>query len=992
MTTGPDRRAGGSEAGWSEPPTRPARPGRPAVAAEHRYVDVELAGAGAMGTVMIAHDRRLDREVAVKRVAVDAGGPDAGPRLEREAAITARLEHPGIVPIYDAGTDADGRAYYAMRLIRGQSLADRLASTADADARLALVRPFLAVCQAMAYAHSRGVIHRDLKPANIMLGAFGEVHVVDWGLARTVDEPDDQSLAGTPAYLSPERARGEVAGPASDVWALGAILAELVDGAATPPLGRLEILARLASDAPPPRAWPAGSPPELTAIADKALAWAVADRYPDAGSLADDLSAYLDGRRVGAHAYSTSELARRLIHAWRWQVAATLAALVAGGTVLGLTWSRITGEQRRAVAAEHHASAALDDARSALAWALDRSAVASLLSGDIAEAEAAAAQALTYGESIEARGVLAATRAGGRPRTADRIDVAGCDEVVPDDARRFLCRTGHRLALWEVGQATPRWEVDTQASQFASLDGRWVFALTRGASVDVLDGATGARLATYPAPSLADTLTVDRRHARVAVHSQRAAIVIAPATGVVSGPFRPCEPTKFGGLVLDDARLIAACDDGHVIEQPLVGPARRLGQVPYGGANLPASAAASDPATGGVWIGGLDGSLALFVPDRPELVVHKRVLTEPVRTIRLVGALVAVAGERPGIHVWGRGLDTELVRLPERAGNRFEVVGEALLSGATSWWQWRLPAAPPARQYQVPSGLSGAAVDQDTVIAARGDGRVTWWRRGAWAGEVSLGAGVVKRIDLAPDGRTALAAVAATPGVTELDLESGRATPVPGLRASHRVGRLADGTVFVLPYLAAMYRRSVDGAWTTVATAELADAEPTPDRAALWLLGRAGEVFRGDDQPMAPRFVVHGATALAPLAGDHGVVVVTPGMIAVYRVDGRLALPLDAVPDQAFDVAVSPDERWIAAGTGAGTVEVWSTQTGHRVAHLRGHQARVAWIAFTAGALWSAGWDGEVRRWDVSAFDAPPDRLVADATAAWATPPPRRDR
>ena len=363
-----------SGAGWSDRPADPLPAMAPAVDAEPRYVDVELAGVGGMGTVMIAHDRHLGRDVAIKRIAAEPDDLAAGARLAREAAITARLEHPSVVPIYDAGVGPDGRPYYAMRLVRGRSLAERLADAPDLGARLTLVRAFLAVCQAMAYAHRQGVIHRDLKPANVMIGEFGEVHVVDWGLARRLDEPepDHEALAGTPAYLAPERARGEGSTPASDVWSLGAILGEILCGAALLPASRLEILARLSASQPPPWPWPPRCPGELVAIAHKALAWQVADRYPDAEVLAADVSAYLDGRRVGAHAYSTTELARRLVYAWRWQVAAVTAGVVAGSVVLALTWSRIAGEQRRAIVAERRATAALADTRVALAWALDQ--------------------------------------------------------------------------------------------------------------------------------------------------------------------------------------------------------------------------------------------------------------------------------------------------------------------------------------------------------------------------------------------------------------------------------------------------------------------------------------------------------------------------------------------------------------------------------------------------------------------------------------------
>jgi hypothetical protein len=494
--TAPDGRDR-SRAGWSEDRGDPPKSANPlAVAAEARYVDVELAGVGGMGTVMVAEDQRLGRAVAIKRIAVDGDDQRAAARLAREAAITARLEHPGIVPVYDAGLGADGRAYYAMRLIRGRSLAEVLAEAAPLEVRLRLVRAFLAVCQAMAYSHRHGVVHRDLKPANIMIGEFGEVHVVDWGLAEVLAETGDDSdpTAGTPAYLAPERIRGEPATPAGDVWALGAILAEIIVGDRLLPEGRLEILAAWADGQPARPVWPERAPAELVAIADKALATSPAARYPDAEPLAADVSAFLDGRRVGAHVYSTAELARRLIAAWRWQLAAIAAAMVAGGLVLGATWTRIAGERRRALTAERRATAALAETRSALGWALDRSAVAALLAGDIAEAELFAAQALSYGESADARGVLAATRAGGRP-AATRFDPPPCGRITPDDHDEFLCHDGRTLSLWHEGDAAPRWSVVVQALQVTSQRGGPIYALERSVAISVFDRADGRLLA-----------------------------------------------------------------------------------------------------------------------------------------------------------------------------------------------------------------------------------------------------------------------------------------------------------------------------------------------------------------------------------------------------------------------------------------------------------------------------------------------------------------
>ena len=217
---------------------------------------------GGIGVVFVAMDSELHREVALKQIQPQhADDPTSRARFLIEAEVTGRLEHPGVVPVYGLGTNDQGRPFYAMRFVRGQSLKEAIESFHQADSQpgrdpaertLALrqlLGRFIDVCNAIAYAHSRGVIHRDLKPANILLGPYGETLVVDWGLAKVVgrDDPTPRPAAemtlrpasqsgssetmvgtaiGTPAYMSPEQAEGRLAqiGPASDIYSLGATL------------------------------------------------------------------------------------------------------------------------------------------------------------------------------------------------------------------------------------------------------------------------------------------------------------------------------------------------------------------------------------------------------------------------------------------------------------------------------------------------------------------------------------------------------------------------------------------------------------------------------------------------------------------------------------------------------------------------------------------------------------------------------------------------
>jgi serine/threonine-protein kinase len=299
-----------------------------APAAGSRFCILRPHAKGGLGQISVALDSELNREVALKELRPErADDPDSRTRFLLEAEITGRLEHPGVVPVYGLGCDAEGRPFYAMRFVKGQSLKEaieRFHVGEKSDGRdprqwnLALrqlLNRFVAMCNVMAYAHSRGVIHRDLKPANILLGPYGETLVVDWGLAKVVgrgevvarsgaaeatlqpasgtgsSETLPGTALGTPAYMSPEQAEGrlEQVGPKSDIYSLGATLFCLLTG--KPPIDESDVGAALGrvqrGEFPPPRAVRPNIPRGLEAICLKALALKPEERYPSAPALAD---------------------------------------------------------------------------------------------------------------------------------------------------------------------------------------------------------------------------------------------------------------------------------------------------------------------------------------------------------------------------------------------------------------------------------------------------------------------------------------------------------------------------------------------------------------------------------------------------------------------------------------------------------------------------------------------------------------------------------
>jgi serine/threonine protein kinase len=242
-----------------------------------RYQLLEEIGRGGMGIVYLARDTQLERQVAVKVLNATDGSGEAADRLLAEARILARLEHPGIVPVHDAGALPDGRIYYAMKLVQGTRL-DRFSETKPPLPEL--LRTFCRVCEPVGFAHSQGVFHRDLKPANIMVGKFGEVLVLDWGLAL------DGMTGGTPEFMAPEQARGDSVNACSDVYALGKTLAFLLQRGAQPPK-------------------------PLVSIIRKATSMEAEVRYAGALELSADVARFLDGVPVLAHKESIWEGAQR---------------------------------------------------------------------------------------------------------------------------------------------------------------------------------------------------------------------------------------------------------------------------------------------------------------------------------------------------------------------------------------------------------------------------------------------------------------------------------------------------------------------------------------------------------------------------------------------------------------------------------------------------------------------------------------------------------
>ncbi|HEY1559159.1 MAG TPA: protein kinase [Kofleriaceae bacterium] len=487
----------------------------PPMPAAWRYaIRVEIARGG-MGRVLEATDTVLGREVAVKEaLSLD---PEALRRFQREVRITAKLEHPSIVPVHDAGTTPDGAPFYVMRKISGRPLEELVALHAELEPRLALVPHIVAAAHAIAHAHERGIVHRDIKPANILVGELGETIVIDWGLAKAMGEAEDPHaqprraaaaiadeddglktraglVFGTPGFMAPEQLRGGAADERSDVYALGATLYHLL--ARRPPhyakTGAEMMTAAVQGPAEPLRALVAGVPPELATIVDKALAHDARARYPNAKELAEDLQRFLTGQLVASHHYSRVERLARFVRRNRALVAVTTAAVLAiaiGGTL-----------------AIHRIVDARDRADAEARVALDEKGVAEdglrklTLTTARGEADLDPTRAVAMVVSLEpawwrqVRAIGAAARrhgiAYGVPASPHTLSL----EASRDGQRVLAAGDDGVVRLVELAKHTAREVVDVKApAQARFADGERAIVVVHANHVTLVEVATGAR-------------------------------------------------------------------------------------------------------------------------------------------------------------------------------------------------------------------------------------------------------------------------------------------------------------------------------------------------------------------------------------------------------------------------------------------------------------------------------------------------------------------
>jgi len=468
---------------------------------------------GGLGRIIRAHDKRLDRPVAVKEIL--SGGQQAARRFVREARLTARLQHPSIVPVHEAGRWPTGEPFYTMKLISGRSLKEIIDERQTLDERLALVPNALAVCEAIAYAHSRRVIHRDIKPSNVLIGEFGETVVVDWGLAKDLadaaEEIEPQAgpyrsaadagltvaghVMGTPAYMPPEQAHGHPVDERADVYALGALLYHVLAGA--PPYtatSSAEVIS-LVTQGPPPRLAlrQPGVPRDLATIVDKAMARDPGRRYPSAKELSEDLRRFQTGQLITAREYSLWSLLARWTrqHAAPVAVGLTALLLLAGTGVISVRRivreKHIADEQRNVAAIQRNAAEARANElilTQAQGW-LDRdptTAMAWLKTYPAAGEHQAAARDIA--RDAVSRGVAAHVLRGHH----DTVFSAGFS---PDGKLVVTGSVDKKVRVWDAATGkllTVLGDADEHVHAFQfSDDGKWLLAFGTGETILITD-------------------------------------------------------------------------------------------------------------------------------------------------------------------------------------------------------------------------------------------------------------------------------------------------------------------------------------------------------------------------------------------------------------------------------------------------------------------------------------------------------------------------
>ncbi len=892
----------------------------PLIESSSYVIGPELARGG-IGRILRARDARLRRPVALKELLDTSGG--ATERFVREALLTARLQHPAIVPVYEAGRWPSGEPFYAMRLVSGRSLDEVVEQAQTLDDRIALLPHVLAVTDAIAYAHSERIIHRDLKPHNILVGAFGETVVVDWGLAKDLAataprDPADRKLAGrdsvarnltmtgsvmgTPAYMPPEQAAGIEVDERADVYALGAILYHVLAG--VPPYDgktSVQILNQVTSGPPVPLAQiEPKAPLDLVTIVAKAMARERTARYRTAKELAEDLRRFQTGQFVSAHRYSPVELLARFVRRYRAPLAVAAAALavlfVTGAwAIRNVMMARYAAEQRqgdtekeRARTAQRADELTIEQARASLDR--DPTRTIELLAGlssafsDMSRARVLASDARARGLSVVLRGHTGAVNAVVFAPTGGKIATGSDDRSVRIwdlSTREGRAIAGHTDEVWRLA---------------FSADGRTLVSSSKDKTARVWDPEIGASraLSGHAAP----------------IH----AIALSPDSSLLA---------TFG-----------ADGEGRLWDL------RTDQDIPLGGHRGMVDSAVFDPTGDRIASASHDGTARLWNARTGEVSVLLSPGEEVMRVaISPDGKLLGVATRTS-------------VRVVDIAS------GKGRILGADTDWTFTLAFSP----------------DGGSLAAAGRDGIVRLFHVSGGPPRLFQGSQVsVMKLALSPDGKL-LASGGTDRVVRAWDIARGEARPLVGCEDT--VADLAfspDGGSIAAAcwdHTARVFS-ATDGAPIVIARhkkkIQAMDLAPSGDR--LVTAGADGAALvhnlaGGEPVSLAGHEGAVTGAVFSP-EGDRVATAGADGTVRVWDLSGHAVWRFNAQDSPIKRIVFSPNGRLVASAGDGGAVHLADTDSGQD-RRLAGHEGAISALAFSPNGRWlaTAGADKTGRLWD----------------------------
>ncbi len=1001
-----------------------------------RYELVGEHARGGLGRVVRAIDKRLGRTVAVKELLRHNESNEA--RFMREALITARLQHPGIVPVHEAGRWPSGDPYYVMKLVEGRTLKELIAERMTMRDRLSLLPHVIAVADAVGYAHSEGVIHRDVKPSNIIVGGFGETIVVDWGLARDcrrdVPEPDlDDAISpagsgpvstvsgkvvGTPAYMSPEQARGELVDERADVYAIGAVLYELLAGSPphvdTTPQATLDRVL-----AGPPR--PLGDavpqvPGELGTIVAKAMSRDPEARYPNATALAEDLRRYQTGKLVSAHSYSAWSLLRKKVAQHRGVVAVALASTIALGVVGVESFRRVVHERNIAQNERGRTEDALSQAEkrkrelvllqamtslrkdptATMAWLKtyeiaddDRAQIVNVI--DEAIALGVARHVFRPGEwavdavfTPDGTRVVVAVRDGVvraydlRTGLSTALGTAPSApevlEISPDGTSVVTAGTLGEVMLWPLAGGPPRTLLPSTGRMAMTVrfspDGTKVLVDRDKGVLDVVSIAGGE--ATYVgAKGALKAVAADRDWSRQAIMTSPN--TIAALDGAVQRPLgSTTKQISYLGMSPSGDRVIV--HDGAVVWS-----------VPYAGGKLEQLASYPYKLLGLQWspdaktLALVGHSHDVVLIDMPTGKVRElRGHTDALYTLQWTrdGKRILTASDDTTARVWTlsdgtsmvlRGHDDDVYRARFSADER--QVATASLDGSVRVWQIDRSDA---RTLPEIGSVENLTLDGDTAIV-RTPTTVARWNIAAGQREELFSWGEDQR-SLGTGVPSATGELLLVPGA-DWSMEIRRRTGPPVKLVGHK-GALTR--VVFSPDNKWLYSSAVDGTlrrWdtTTGTSTTLIDGAIAVRGFALAADGRISAQIGDEARMLSPQGVSTtlgrgGKWCVAYAEFDK-----VRDRLIIDRCDRSLAIIDHAQVVELADgyarnrITVSPDGTRIAGAMSDRTVRVWDTATGKQLHVLRGHSDLVMDVAFSPDGtqLASSSYDKTIRIWQL---------------------------